>query len=102
MGGAWGRPTGTPDQHPRAQLPVLPRSPGTLIRWRTELGLWRQRSGAGSTLDDVKERGHPAIPTCLGYNGNVVIALSLPTNSYHHSNFLLHPHPINTLQQLKD
>lgn len=63
MGGAWGRPTGTPDQHPRAQLPLFPRPPGTLIRWRTELGLWRQRSGAGSTLDDLKERGHPAIPT---------------------------------------
>lgn len=63
MGGAWGRPTGTPDQHPRAQLPFLPRTPKTLVRWRTELGLWRQRNGAGDTLDDLRKRGHPAIPT---------------------------------------
>ena len=56
MGGAWGRPTGTPDQHPRAQLAIIPSPPRTLIRRRTELGLWRERKRVGNTLDQLREK----------------------------------------------
>lgn len=62
MWGAWRRPTSTPDQHPWAQLSLLHSPLGTLVRRRTELGLWRQRRGVSHTLDDLRERA-PCIPT---------------------------------------